>query len=410
MTYIPRAGLTWEEIKSKLETEGSLNKQYDLDADGLVENIRFKSVAKLPATPRDYEVVVHENVLKVYDPVKSRWCSIKTSIGYDGFDNNGGGVWLKYINIPITTTPSEYAQYKIVIDSNNVTVYSVDGTQKTQGAVASDFWANVKSDGSDIRLFDQAKSQFYFWIEEWDYSNKQAEIKVKLEAGSTELNIAYSNPSATKSNYENGEQVFEFFDDFEGTELDTTKWDTSQAANAFSIENGLLKYVGDGTRRYLLTKDTWSRNYAFFVKAKSNVDFQNWGVWYLPPYYGLGSNPGTGYWLAVRTSPNGWSIGYTIGDQGITSTLASSTALSNDASSWYRATLILTPSEVKGTLENLATGEIDSLSATDTTYTDSRQFGVSGRELEGDTTYFDYVYVAKLADPAKFGTPQIVEF
>lgn len=132
------------------------------------------------------------------------------------FDNSGGGSWSKYINIPITTTPSEYAQYKVVIDSNNVTVYSAEGTQKTQGnsGIASDFWNNVKLDGWDIRVFNQNKEQRYFWIEEFNYNNKKAVIWVKVEAGDTELNIAYGNPSATKSNYEDPEQVFEFYDDF----------------------------------------------------------------------------------------------------------------------------------------------------------------------------------------------------
>jgi len=142
------------------------------------------------------------------------------------FDNSGGGSWSKYINIPITTTPSEYAQYKVVIDSNNVTVYSAEGTQKTQGnsSIASDFWNNVKSDGSDIRVFNQNREQRYFWIEEFDYNNHKAVIWVKVEAGDTELNIAYGNPNATKSSYENGEQVFEFFDDFNDL-IDLTKYE-----------------------------------------------------------------------------------------------------------------------------------------------------------------------------------------
>ena len=124
-----------------------------------------------------------------------------------------------YIHIPVTTIPSEYAQYKIVIDSTNVSVYNAEGNLKTQGAVANNFWKNVKSDGSDIRVFNQ-NGQLYFWIEEWDYSNKKAVIWVKLEAGSSELNIAYGNPSATKSDYEDANQVFELFDDFEGFNIE----------------------------------------------------------------------------------------------------------------------------------------------------------------------------------------------
>jgi len=133
------------------------------------------------------------------------------------FDNSGGGSWSKYINIPITTTPSEYAQYKVVIEAFNVIVYSAKGTQKTQGnsGIASDFWNNVKSDGSDIRVFNQNKGQRYFWIEEFDYNNSRAIIWVKVEAGDTELNIAYGNPSALPSSYNNPKEVGLFFTDFE---------------------------------------------------------------------------------------------------------------------------------------------------------------------------------------------------
>jgi len=167
-----------------------------------------KSIIHIPTTEKTKIVafaIRGIGIIRIFD-IETR---------YDGFDNNGGGSWKKYINIPITTTPTEYAQYKVVIDPTNVTVYSADGTQKVQGDVASDFWANVKSDGSDIRVFDQDKNQMYFWIEKWDYANQTAVIWVKLPAGSTELNIAYGNPSATKSDYENPNKVFEEFTSFE---------------------------------------------------------------------------------------------------------------------------------------------------------------------------------------------------
>ena len=50
MVYPPQGagggGLTWAEIKNKLETEGSLNKQYDADIDGIIDtgNIPWGSV------------------------------------------------------------------------------------------------------------------------------------------------------------------------------------------------------------------------------------------------------------------------------------------------------------------------------------------------------------------------------
>jgi len=174
---------------------------YDRDGDGFVEYIALRRYESLPAIGAHYELAIDcsDGYVKVFDPVTNSWKQItsKFSKGYTGFDNSGGGAWTNYVNIPITTIPSEYAQYKVVIDSSNVTVYSADGTQKTQGDVAPDFWANVKSDGSDIRVFDQAKSQLYFWIEEWDYSGQNATIWVNLTAGSSELNVYVVSPSSS---------------------------------------------------------------------------------------------------------------------------------------------------------------------------------------------------------------------
>jgi len=131
------------------------------------------------------------------------------------FDNSGGGYWSRAIKIKITTPLKEDVQYKIVIDSTNVSVYSMEDVLKTQAAIADDFWANVKSDGSDIRLADQDYSQLYFCIEQWDYANKSATIVVRIPAGTIELVLAYGNPHATKSSYENPSKTYELYDHFD---------------------------------------------------------------------------------------------------------------------------------------------------------------------------------------------------
>jgi len=278
VTYIPRAGLTWDEIKSKLETEGAKNKAYDIDNDGLVENIAFKSVAELPTTPKDYEIVFYNSAPMFYDPNEKRWGIIQFSFGYNAFDNNGGGLWTKYINIPITTSPSEYAQYKVVIDSNNVTVYSADGTQKAQGAVASDFWANVKSDGSDIRVFNQDKEQRYFWIEEFDYNNKKAIILVKVEAGDTELNIAYGNPNALQSDYEDPTKIFYSLEDFDTLD----NWIVSGA----TLSDGVVKI--DAGNYYIQSKNVMLSGKAFFrilEQHEFNVNYHMQTITKLGDYF-----------------------------------------------------------------------------------------------------------------------------
>lgn len=59
MTYIPpqgvaRAGVSWAEVQYKLETEGSLNKMYDSDLDGIID---LKSIPTIPRTKLEYPTV-----------------------------------------------------------------------------------------------------------------------------------------------------------------------------------------------------------------------------------------------------------------------------------------------------------------------------------------------------------------
>ena len=180
---------------------------------------------------------------KLYNPNKSRWGFLKYFIGYVDFDNNSGGVWTSYISIPISTAPEESIQYKIEIAGDNINVYSNDGfTVLVTGAGASDFWEKVKSDGSDIRVFDETKSQNYFWIEKFDYVNSKCIIWTKINAGQTELNIAYGNDSCSVSDFNNGDMTFEFFDDFKDGIIDTTKW---TIGGTWEEDNGVLKPISE---------------------------------------------------------------------------------------------------------------------------------------------------------------------
>jgi len=54
--------------------------------------------------------------------------------------------------------------------------------------------------------------------------------------------VYYGNPSAI--NRENGDEVFEFFDDFNGNALDTTKWNR-KGNGTFSVSGGELSTIGE---------------------------------------------------------------------------------------------------------------------------------------------------------------------
>ncbi|ADB58525.1 DUF2341 domain-containing protein [Archaeoglobus profundus] len=371
------------------------------DKPAIFRNIGFKAVTELPTTPKDYEIVFYNGAPRFYDPNETRWGIIQFSFGYNAFDNNGGGLWTKYINIPITTTPSEYAQYKVVIDSNNVTVYSADGTQKAQGAVASDFWANVKSDGSDIRVFDQAKEQLYFWIEEFDYSNKKAVIWVNLTAGSSELNIAYGNPSATKSAYEDARQVFELFDDFEDGEIDAI-WSTQNTGVNENDGVLTLESVSDASSVIYTSKP----NPPIIIEGKFNLVsdglFQVAFAW--DGQFSNINNPYNGlsvvYYAASKDAIEirSWSSG----DASILESVSQSYTLGQ----WYKFKIVYDGNTVRAFLD-----DVEKVSAQTTKDSgDYIGFIASTATNNGYQTQIDDIKVLKLADPADFGTPQILEF
>jgi len=346
------------------------------------------------------------NTWQTYNPVTNDWMNLYVS-GYDGFDNNGGGKWTKYINIPITSTPSEYAQYKVAIDSTNVTVYAADGTQEAQGAVASDFWDNVQSDGGDMRVFDQAKDQLHFWIESWDYSGQNAVIWVKLPAGSTELNIAYGNPSATKSDYENGEQVFEFFDDFKGNSLDTNKW-TAVNNPSLSFSNSIMTISGlnsvSTTPEFIKSLTTFG--YDYMLKARVDHDFtgENMGGMGFAEDGGYTYPPKTHVAMYVDMSVSTDALQF-ITEDGINRAMS-------DGYTYYGGwTDFIVHRQSNQVYFKFANYEWTSSSALPTkilpVYIGGFESGLTGPHSFNFNV--DWVFVAKLADPADFGTPQILE-
>ena len=145
------------------------------------------------------------------------------------FDNSGGGSWQEYYNFPLTTSPTVSALYIISINGTTWTVYNASKGVEISGT-NTNFWSLVNSSGADIRVFNQTadqNGQLYFYIESWDYANQTATIWVNVTPGSTEINIAYGNPNAIPSNYNNASMVFDIYDDFDDGVLDTSKWITN---------------------------------------------------------------------------------------------------------------------------------------------------------------------------------------
>mgnify|MGYP002682139603 CR=1 FL=1 len=147
---------------------------------------------------------------------------------------------------------------------------------ESSGSTGADFhlgghskFPSAKNDGGDLRFTDNdGETLLPFWVEEVSGTspNRVAKVwvKVKDDLGSNvDIYCYYGNINA--SNASNGEGVFDFFDDFDGTSLDTSKW--SGDTTGFSVSSGNLK--GTNTTGRLQSVSSFSYTTIQEVRAKT---------------------------------------------------------------------------------------------------------------------------------------------
>jgi hypothetical protein len=112
-----------------------------------------------------------------------------------------------------------------------------------------------------IYVTDDAGNPLYYWIEVFDTTNKKLVIHVKIPSlpANSSINIrlyyAETNPYTS---YHNGNQVFDFFDDFRTeTALDTTKWDTWQTADSITFSTDGIKITKTSGVAGIISKNTF---------------------------------------------------------------------------------------------------------------------------------------------------------
>ncbi|MHA1329652.1 MAG: DUF2341 domain-containing protein [Candidatus Hodarchaeales archaeon] len=139
---------------------------------------------------------------------------------------------------------------------NTLTDYQVMLTIDTASLISQ---GKMNSDCSDIRFTDENDNPLSYWIESGcNSANTKIWVKVpNISASSTAtIYMYYGNPSASSES--NGDAVFEFFDDFEGTSLDTDKWTVRGSFDSLTVSNGILHLEGGGNWEYIKTKQNWT--------------------------------------------------------------------------------------------------------------------------------------------------------
>jgi len=106
---------------------------------------------------------------------------------------------------------------------------------------------HCKTDFGDIRFTkDDGTTLLDYWMEEKtdsDYAIFWVEIADDLSSSNVTIYIYYGKSDATTTS--NGDDTFLFFDDFEGTELDTNKW-TKTGTGDVTVSGGICQVIGGG--------------------------------------------------------------------------------------------------------------------------------------------------------------------
>ena len=125
--------------------------------------------------------------------------------------------------------------------AETLTNYQVSLTLDAAAAVGA---GKMRVDGGDIRFTgSDGVTPLPYWIEQWE-TGGTSRIWIKLDGIPAGTNVCaylyYGNPDAASRSA--GEAVFEFFDDFTGATINTSKWQAT--ATTLSLSNGVVTAEG----------------------------------------------------------------------------------------------------------------------------------------------------------------------
>jgi len=162
-------------------------------------------------------------------------------------------------------------------------------------------FVHAQSNGEDVRFTDTEGNLLSYWIEEWDAANEKAEVWVKvpfIPANSEiEIYMYYGNPTVASAS--DGEATFEFFDDFEGDKLDTSKWvdvdanpSVSDSILTISTGYGDIRSIKGFTAPYIIeSKHEVTTSWSGFVWGVDSTELRGKILWIIYNQYQDGN-----YW------------------------------------------------------------------------------------------------------------------
>ena len=172
------------------------------------------------------ELIVTKTLYGLYTPILEPTIETKTLYG---LYTPAPAVSTYEVTIDNSSNPNSLSDYQVLI--------KIDDPQ---------FFSDTNNNRNAVRVYDEDKvTKLPYWIEEWDTSSKSAKIWVKvpnIPGNSTKKIYIVLDPSLTESE-EDPESVFEFFDDFNGNALDTSKWSINYGNVVYTLGNSLITFT-----------------------------------------------------------------------------------------------------------------------------------------------------------------------
>ena len=148
-------------------------------------------------------------------------------------------------------TPPDYSQWKY---RARIRITNPAAVANYQHLLTLTWKPGMRSDFRDVRFTEQDGTNCPYWIES-KTDRSSAKVWIKVPSASQGLIFLYYGNGAAVSE-SNGDDTFDFFDDFPGSAIDTDKWEGDTASAA--VSSGVMTFKCDsGSYKVLRSKTSY---------------------------------------------------------------------------------------------------------------------------------------------------------
>jgi hypothetical protein len=244
-----------------------------------------------------------------------------------------------------------------------------------------------------------------YWSESYTASTT-ATVWVKALNGSSSFNMYYGKTGTATT--ANGDNTFEFFDDFSGTSLNGAKW-TTVGSPTMSVSGGSLLFQQTGSSQYIYSTGlTFGDNYSIKIRQKVNA-------WAGSPNYKASVFVGFGNRTSPVSTSSFGALTYSAGTSAnffasaANGSAQTGTGITTDTAGWRNDELIRNPTSYKW-INNLT--DVNSITANLPSGALPVEIGSSYYDTGTEwKNYIDWIFVRKYSatEPTpSFGVEQAI--